>query len=229
MVLNNDAFLFLARLTPEERGDLSAAGKSIEIPKGELVFRLGDPPTHVHVLESGRVKIFHRNASGKEVVLWFCVPGELFGLAELQQGISRQVAAQASEDSRVLSIERSAFDAFVQRHPHAALLLIDVLSQRLRGLGQLVQAVISDDVNQRVAQLLLRLGKRHGRQHEDGLLIEMRLTHQEMANMIGTSRQSVTSLLNALKQRGVLDVKQRYLRIRDEAYLLKMAAEGEPG
>lgn len=223
---NRNPSLFFARLKPEERDELIVRGKREEIAKGKFVFRVGNPATHVYFLERGRVKIFHRNPSGKELLLWFCVPGEIFGLAELHQGGSRQVSAQASEQSRILSIERGEFDAFVERHPSAALVLIDVLSQRLRGLGHLVQAIVADDVNKRVAQLLIRLGKSYGRRDQDGtLVIEMRLTHQEMANMIGTSRQSVTSLLNALKQQGVLDIKNRYLQLRDEMFLQQMAAQ----
>lgn len=217
---------FLPQLTPAERDELTAQGKREEIAKGKFVFRVGSPATHVHFLERGRVKIFHRNPFGKELLLWFCVPGEIFGLAELRQGGSRQVSAQASENSQIVSVARSAFDAFVRQHPNVALLLIDVLSRRLRGLGHLVQAIVADDVNKRVAQLLMRLGKSYGRRNDSGILvIEMRLTHQEMANMIGTSRQSVTSLLNALKQQGVLDIKNRYLHIRDETLLQQMAGQ----
>ena len=217
--------LFLARLSASERDELTSIGRRDEIAKGQFVFRAGTPATHMHVLERGRVKIFHRNAAGKELLLWFCLPGEIFGLAELHQAGVRQVSAQASEPSQLISVERAAFDAFVERHPNAALLLIDVLARRLRGLGNLLQAIIADDVNKRVAQLLMRLATSYGHRGDDGMLvIDMRLTHQEMANMIGTSRQSVTSLLNALKQQRVVDTKNRRLCILDEQFLQQMAA-----
>lgn len=212
---------FLARLAPRDRGDLLRLALRREVAKGELIFQAGSAGNFVHFLEAGRVKVYHLSPSGKEVLLWFCLPGEIFGLAEVCHGGGRQVYAEACEPSSVLSVSQRDFKAYLETHPAAALLVNDVLACRLRNLGNVIQSLVASDVNERVAQLLVRLAATHGRKAPNGeVYLDIRLTHQEMANMIGTTRQSVTSALNALRRLGVLDFDDSHrLRIHSERLL----------
>lgn len=218
---------FLARLTQPDRDALLAYTTRRDVQRGKHVFEAGSPGNFVHFLEAGRIKIYHLSPSGKEVLLWFCLPGEIFGLAEVCYGGGRQVYAEACEGSSVLSVSQRDFKTFLESHPAAALLVNDVLACRLRNLGNVIQSLVASDVNERVAQLIVRLAATHGRKAVNGdIHLDIRLTHQEMANMIGTTRQSVTSALNALRRLGALDFDDSHrLRIHAD-HLLNKAALG---
>lgn len=213
---------FLARLSPYDRAVLLALTTRRHIQRGKHVFEAGSPGSFVHFLDTGRIKIYHLSPTGKEILLWFCLPGEIFGLAEVCHGGGRQVYAEACEGSWVLSVSQRDFKAFLENHPAAALLVNDVLACRLRNLGNVIQSLVASDVNERVAQLVVRLAATHGRKAVNGdIHLDIRLTHQEMANMIGTTRQSVTSALNALRRLGVLDF--------DDSHHLRIHREHLPG
>lgn len=198
---------FMARLGEVQRNELVRLANVRLLNKGELVFQAGSPADFTYFLETGRVKIFHQSRHGKEVVLWFCAAGEIFGLAEVcQGGDGRQVTAQACEPSKVLAVRGEAFQNFLEQNPSAALLVNDVLAHRLRSLGSVIQSLVENDVNERVVQLLARLIANYGRTVANGdVCLDIRITHQDMANMIGTTRQSVTSALNLLRRQGVLE------------------------
>lgn len=213
---------FIARLAENQRLELLRLATPRLLDKGELVFQAGSPGDFTYFLESGRVKIYQQSRSGNEVVLWFCAPGEIFGLAEVcKGGDGRQVTAAACEPSSVLAVRRETFQNFLEQNPTAALLVNDVLASRLRSLGNVIQSLVENDVNERVAQLLARLIASYGRTVANGdVCLDIRITHQDMANMIGTTRQSVTSALNLLRRRGVLefDANHRIL-VHDSAFL----------
>lgn len=183
------------------------------VERGDFIFRAGVSAKDVYILRSGRVKIFQLNNKGKETLLWFCAPGEVFGVSELCQGVPRRVYAQASERSEVIAVDREEFVRFLASHPDKALALIDLLSSRLRCLGFFLEGIATADVSQRVTMLLRHLGERYGRRAGNEIFIDMAITHQEMADMIGTTRQSVTTVLNELKRQGLLYCNNRRMRI----------------
>lgn len=201
----------MARIGTADRAQLLALAEHRTVGRHEIVYRAGDPAQYLYFLEGGRVKIYHLAPGGKEVLLWFCMPGETFGLTEICHGGNRQVYARGCEPSRLLCIPRPDFKAFIERCPAAALLVIDVLSSRLRVLGQAMQSLVADDVNERVVLLLSQLASRYGRPAADGgISLTIRITHQEMADMIGASRQTVTSALNDLRRSGVVDIDDNH-------------------
>lgn len=221
---------FIARLSPRDRDDLLRLAAGRGVAKGELIFQAGSAGHHVYFLETGRIKIYHLSPTGKEILLWFCLPGEIFGLAEVCHGGGRQVYAEASELSRVLCVRQDDFKTFLETHPAASLLVNDVLACRLRNLGNIIQSLVANDVNERVAQLIVRLAASHGRKGSNGdVCLDIRLTHQEMANMIGTTRQSVTSALNMLRRLGVLDFDDSHrISIHSERLLNESATRPRP-
>lgn len=221
---------FLAGLSEAARAELLVCAKRRQLRKGQHIFRAGSRGENVYILERGRAKIYELSQSGKEVILWFCLPGEIFGLAEIPHGAPREVSAVASMDSEVLAVPRDHFKQFLLAHSDAAFSLIDLLSSRMRMLGALMLAMATEEVPPRVAKLLLGLMTRYRGAcdlHErcDHHKIDLRLTHQEIADMSGTSRQSVSSLIVDWKQKGILFVHDHTIYIEDEPALKRLAGD----
>lgn len=216
---------FLAQLDPLDRRQLRAISQERLLSKGEVLFSAGDPGEYVFLLQSGRIKIHQLSGTGREVILWFCLPGEIFGLAEVAQGGGREVCAEACEASQVLVLTQDQFKGFITSHPQAALLSIQAMASRLRVLGHVLVNLVSDDVNTRIAKLLLRLSARYGQRVGQYVHLSIRLTHQEIADMVGTTRQTVTSVLADFRRRGVLRMDNRRILIESEDRLTGMIRE----
>jgi CRP/FNR family cyclic AMP-dependent transcriptional regulator len=198
--------VYLLNGLSEQLCELARIGKTRKFLKGELVFRSGEIAEGVFFLKSGKVKVCHPLSSGKEINLWFCFGGEIFGFAEAAQKGERTVTAQACEDSEILSIPSANFNAFLFEHPKVMFLLLQVMSSRLRCLSETLANVAGERVQTRLARLILWLCAHYGKQDKNILELNILLTHQEIADMIGTTRQTVSSIINDFKRRGILEI-----------------------
>lgn len=214
---------FLARLNSTDRAALSALATPLSIPRRGAIFTAGGPGKHVYFLETGKIKICQSSHSGSEIILWFCFPGEIFGLAEVSHGGGRGVSAYACEDSTVLALNRKDFLTYLGTHPDAVMLSMQALSTRLRGLGETVVNLVSDDANTRIAKLLLRLAASYGKRVAGAIHLNVPLTHEEIANMAGTTRQTVTTVIGQLRRQGVLSIENRCIQIENEERLTEIS------
>lgn len=210
----------LTRIPEDERADLLRLGTVKVFAKGDFIFSAGEPSHHVFLLLKGRIKIYQSSAVGKEAILWFCFAGELFGLAEAARGGERVVSAQSCNACEVLCIRQEEFNAFLGTHPKTSLVIIQVLACRLRVLGEVVINLISDDVRTRVLKMMLQLGTRCGIPTVHGLCLDIDLTHQEIADMIGTTRQTVTTTLAQLERDGLLAIQRHKIHITGSELLV---------
>ncbi|MDP2056239.1 MAG: Crp/Fnr family transcriptional regulator [Thiobacillus sp.] len=190
--------------------------------KGESIFRAGEMSQCVFLLLKGRIKIYQPSTVGKEAILWFCFSGELFGLAEAARGGERVVSAQACDTCEVLCIRQEQFNAFLETHPQTSLIIVQVLACRLRVLGDVVINLISDDVRTRILKMVLQLGTRCGIPSTRGLCLDIALTHQEIADMIGTTRQTVTTTLGQLERDGLLAIDRHKIHITGSELLAQV-------
>lgn len=212
----------LDQLTPEQLGALDQTGMLRKLLKGDFVFRSGENAEGVYFLKSGKIKVCHPLSSGKEVNLWFCFGGDIFGLAEAAQNGERAVNAQACVDSEVLSIPRESFNAYLFDHPQVMFLLLQVMSSRLRCLSETLANVAGEKVQTRLVRLMLWLCARYRKRDENNLVMNVLLTHQEIADMIGTTRQTVTSIMSDLKRKGILETRDHYIHILDQSLLVAL-------
>ncbi len=213
---------FRAQLGAEDLCALLEIATTQHYAKGDFVFRSGASGINVYFLRAGKVKIHQLSPTGREVILWFCFAGEIFGLAEVARGGGRVVNAQACESCEVLAVAQEQFRVFLDHRPRIAMLSMQVLSSRLRVLGEMFVNVVADDVNTRIAKLIVRLSARYGTRAGKEVFLNIPLTHQEMADMVGTSRQTVTTVLSALKRQGVLSIDNRRIHIESEELLNEM-------
>lgn len=205
---------FLSSLSTQDKQTLLAAGEKISFKKNEIIFQAGAADEYVYLLLDGRTKIYQLSPSGKEVIMWFCFENEIFGLAEVYRGTKRAVYARACCDTQVSRIHYRDFKQFLAGNTEAAILIIDLLSSRLRVLGDTLLNISSGDVISRILKLLTRLSARYGKQNGDNICLDIPLTHQEIADMISASRQTVSSVLSELKKEGVLRTHNRRILIQ---------------
>ena len=210
---------FYYNLSQNDKLDLQRIGVRRSYKREQLVFQTGKTSDEVYVLLEGRVKIYELSCEGREVILWFCFPGELFGLSEVMRIGVREVNAQACGNCEVLTVQKDDFERFIMSRPAAARGVIDVLSCRLRELSNVLLNLASDDVSSRVIKLITRLGARYGAIMDDNVYLDIPITHQEMADMIGTSRQTVTTVLGDLRRKGILRIEQRNICIQDPEWV----------
>jgi len=219
---SSDYTNFLDRLGSEEKQHLLNLGTRKHYLKDETICSLGRTNDEIFILATGRVKIFELTADGKEVILWFCTAGELFGISDALTANeigTRRINARSCGYTEVLSVNYQDFLQFVARFPKVSLPLLQLLSFRLREISEVLSDVTSVDVASRVLKLLRRLGNHYGRRVEHGIFLELPITHQEMADMIGASRQTVTTVLGDLKRRGLIQMEHRSMFIFEENWV----------
>lgn len=216
---------FLSKMDHTDRENLIALSNKHHYQKGDYIFQVGDPGKFVYLLVDGRAKISQLSTAGKEMILWFCLPGEIFGLAELPRGGTREVFAQACTDADVYVISREDFNAFLLKNPSTAMQIIDLLSCRMRVLGHVLMNLATDDVTSRIIKLILRLGARYPQSSHTCSHLEYPMTHQEIADMVGTSRQTVTGVLGQLRKKGVVSMERHRIRIENQEELEQLLSK----
>lgn len=204
---------FLDKLPNATQEDLLSIADEHHYAKSELIFTAGTESEYVYILKSGQIKIYELSPQGKEMILWFCFPGEVFGLSEITRGAKRSVYAHACTPSDIYVIKRTEFNEFLISHPPASMAIIDLLSCRLRGLSGMLSNLTSDDVASRVIKLLTRMSILYGVEKQDILYLNIHLTHQDIADMIGASRQTVSSTINQLKRDGLISIDNHSIHI----------------
>ncbi len=189
-----------------------------EYPKNSVILFEDDPGDALYIVSTGQVKVVLIGEDGREVILSVLSDGDFFGEMAIIDDEPRSAHVIAMKDSHLLVLRREAFQAQLEHHPKIALKLLRVLVQRLRRADEKIGGLVLLDVNGRVAQLLLDLAKESG-----GPKITRRLTHHTIAQMIGSSRETVSRAMRELVERGFIEVSRREITIRQRDSLHSLA------
>jgi CRP/FNR family transcriptional regulator/CRP/FNR family cyclic AMP-dependent transcriptional regulator len=207
-----------ARLSDPAMASLAARVRIRGYRRGEILFHKDDPGTSLFVVKAGRIKISVFSAEGKEAVFTVHGPGDVFGELALLDGAPRSATATAIEPSRLLTLDRTAFVAFLREQPDASLILLGDLAARVRRLSSQVEDLMFLDIPGRLARTLLRLGEQYGRRTARGVEIDLQITQTELGGMVGATRVSVNRLLHWFAERGLIAMdERRIVLIRPEA------------
>lgn len=212
-------FSFMNKLSAKEKNGLVALSYENIYKKGSYAFQANHLNDTIFILISGCIKIFRLAPDGKEVIQWFCMPGEIFGLTEANQSSLRELNAQALTQCKILCVPKKEFNQYLLKQPQLALLIIKQLSSRIRTLGDMLLNIAADDVMLRLTKILTRLCYLHGKLKGDSLILDIPLTQQEIADMIGASRQTVNSSLGKLQKQGYLKIENHCIHIKDSKTL----------
>ncbi len=214
---------FLARLSGDEYRRVREVGLDITVPANRSVFAQGDSHDGIYVIESGSVRTFYHGPSGRELTLAYWTPGHFVGGPEIFGGGHHMWSATTMTDSRLLYLRGASLQRLMPEMQGLAAGLVEGLVFKGKCYSALVQMLGTRSVLQRLAQLLLTLCELDGAQTPDGILIDRTLTHEELANMVGATRQWVTASLDRFQKQSLLEIKERKLVVLDRHRLERLA------
>ena len=208
--------------TPATLADLAARASRLDYPPGAWLCRQGEPAAHVFLLTAGEVAIVSPARAGAEQVYTIVRAGELIGELALLTSGRRTAGMRATSPATAWAIPREAFWAFLEATPAASAALLRQLAERLAAREALIDDLLSLDVKGRLAKALLGLAERHGVVDRDSTRIALRLTHRDLAGMVGASRENVSRALAGFRKRGFIDYDPDSIRLLDQAALRRL-------
>ncbi len=177
-------------------------------PKGSLLFVEGEQPRGVFILCSGRAKLTTSSTEGKVLIVKIAEPGEVLGVSATILGKAYEVSAETIEPAQLNFIKREDFLKFLNMEPEACMHTAQQLSEKYHAAQREIRSLgLSQTTAEKLAKLLLDWCDRGGEPTPKGLRLKVLLTHEEIAQMIGTTRETVTRLLSDLKRRKIIEVK----------------------
>lgn len=213
----------LGAVPAAELGKLVESMRRRNYRRGEVVFHQGDPGDTLHVIAAGRVKVVVLAEGGDEIVLFILGPGELFGEIALLDGGPRTATVVAVEHLETTTLKRQDFLDLLRRSPTALESVLAALAASLRRTTDELSDLVGLDLHARLAKRLLALADSHGRPVGDAIEIELPLTQEELAGMVGATRASVNKLLGIYEDRGAIARRGRHISVLKPG-LLRTAA-----
>lgn len=214
------------RLSPDRIQQLETRCRMKSYERRNLVYLPADASNSVLLLASGRIKLYHLTSEGKESLLALIEPGELFGeLAVLDAG-RREEFAETMAKSTVILIPRDEVQQLMEEHPVVSLNATRLMGLRRRRMERRLKSLLFCSNRERLIHLLLDLTAKYGQRDRDGIHLGIRLSHQELASMIGSTRETVTVTLGELQFERTVIVRRRQIILADIERLA--ASIGEP-
>jgi CRP/FNR family transcriptional regulator, cyclic AMP receptor protein len=209
----------LAHLGPDALARLAEKVELREVRRRDVVYLPGDPGESIFVVNGGRVKISKVTRDGKALTLNYCGPSELFGETSLVDGGAREEMAEAMENSMISEIEKGVFEDFLANNALLGLEMTRLLAKRRLDLENKLETLVFRDVTSKLAELLLELADEYGVEDSRGTLIALKITHQELANLIGSTRETVSLTLSQFKRKHLLTTDGRKVIVTDSESL----------
>jgi len=213
--------------------DIAAIGHATTMTHchpGQVILSPDDPPDRIHILKRGKVRVYRVSPDGKQLTLDIYERGTILGdMRLLGQERVPEAYAEAIDAAVICTITPDELRRLIQRYPIIGVNIITFLSRRLQEAERQLEAMAYQRVGQRLARKLVDLAQRFGVETVRGTLIQARLTQQELAEMIGTTRETLAHTLADFRRRELLDTEHHQVLIRDAERLAEVAGEGEPG
>lgn len=190
-----------------------------------VVCREGEPGDALFIVISGKLKVTAQSGDGKELILAILEDGETFSEMSLLDGQPRSASVTAVQDTQLLVIKRPDFLAYLEQHPRVSITLLVILSSRLREMDSMMGDMRFLDVRSRLAKMLSRLAMKHGRTAGNGSIrIDLKLSQEDLGNLICATRESINKQLRIWEDAGVLELCRGSLTIHHMTVLQAAAA-----
>lgn len=210
-------------LDDEVAAALESSMSSASLRRGEILFNEGDDGNQLYVVTEGKIKLGRTSPDGRENLLAILGPGQMFGELSFFDPGPRSATATAVTDVELKSLGHEALSPVLNAHPDVAHALLNQLAGRLRRTNEVVGDLVFSDVPGRVAKALLDLASRFGRRADDGVHVNHDLTQEELAQLVGASRETVNKALADFASRGWLRLEPRSVVILDLERLQRRA------
>jgi CRP-like cAMP-binding protein len=200
-------------LTNHELGHLAVSGSRRKFPAKNVVFQEGEPGEVLLIILSGKVKVLLSGKNGQEFILALLGPGNFFGEMAILESAPRSASVITVEPCEFLLLSQKDVTALLKKHPTIALKILKNLSQRLRKTNEHIRSLVMFDIYGRVSRCLLNLAETQGGRANGQFLVPNRPSFQELANMVGCSRETLSRAIKALKDNGCLTVTRNTIYI----------------
>jgi len=204
-------------LTPREMQELNRITTMSHVPRGRVFYRPEEPGEVLFILKEGRVQLYRISPEGKKLVITTLGPHTLFGEMALLGAKMHNTFAEAIEDCLICVMSRTDLERLILNKPQVALRILEVTGKRLREAEERLENMAFKGIPARLASLLLRLAEEQGSDEISGL------THQDLAESVGTYRETATQVLNDLKSQGLIDIGRKRIKILDAEKLAEVA------
>jgi CRP/FNR family transcriptional regulator, cyclic AMP receptor protein len=206
-------------LDEEELRGIEGIMKERYYKKNSIVVSEGNQGDSMFIVKSGKVKIYKTDVSGKEIILDVKGENKMFGEVTLFTEVDYPATVKTIEDSEIFILENRELEKVVEGSPKLSLSIIKVLGKRLLKSQQKLKELVMDDVYMRTARELLSLAEKYGKKKDGSIELELGLTREEIANIVGTSRETVSRVLSRFGKEGSIEIEGRKISIVDEKKL----------
>jgi CRP-like cAMP-binding protein len=217
---------WLSELSDAETQRLLRASSACEYAQGATVFEPAAEPHSVYLLERGLVRIFRLSRLGDEATLGYVRPGEVFGELGVFGDQPRESFASAVRASRVWRVPRVELKRILDTHPRIALSVTTQIGKRMKRIESRVEHLVFRSLRARLARILLELGEDFGSSDDGARVIDIPLSQQELAALVGATRQSVNACLGELRAEKLIDYRRRRIALLDAPALREAAERG---
>lgn len=217
-----------AGVSPPARADVAASARTRQLSPGHILFREGDPAGTFFMVDEGSIKLTQVDAAGHQVLLRLAGPGDALGGAGALGGETYPVTAEAMGPASVMEWPAETFAVLLERHPRLALNMLRFVAERLHALQVQFRQVTTERVEQRVARALIRMVHHAGKRVPEGVLIDLPLSREEIAQMTGTTVFTVSRIMSRFEADGLVDSGRQRIVVRKPHALMRVAEEIGP-
>lgn len=232
--MDKDKLWYLSRinlfsdLDPATLKELDRVSPMVLVPRGAILLRPDEPPSVLYFLKRGRVRLYKVKPDGREVTLAVLGDGNVFGATGSIDLGGEGTYAQVMDEALVCAMHLADVEELLRRQPAVAMRLISLLGERVRDLETMVENLTHLDVGCRLLFLLTGLAKDFGTAADDGFTcLDVPLTHEEIATMVGSTRETVSATLSRLAKEGIVRTGRRQVQIQLTAAAAVLAGNGD--
>ncbi len=217
-----------SQLSASDIADLEAQSQLRKLKKGDPVYLPTEQADGVLLIAQGRVKVCHATPDGKQSILGFLDVGEIFGELSILGNERRDEYVEAAEKTTLVLLPKEAITAVLRKYPELVLGITKLIGVRRQRVEKRLRNLLFRSNRERVIHLIIELCEKYGRQTEAGITLEIRLSHQEMASIIGSTRETVTVVLGQLQKEELIQIARRRVVILDLQRLAIAVNESAP-
>lgn len=211
-IKNCDLF---SQLSASDIADLESQSKVRKLKKGDPVYLPTEQADGVLLVAQGRVKVCHATPDGKQSILGFVDVGEIFGELSILGSSRRDEYVEATEKATLVLLPKDAINRVLRKYPELVLGVTKLIGMRRQRVEKRLRNLLFRSNRERVIHLLIELCEKYGRRADSGITLDIRLSHQEMASIIGSTRETVTVVLGQLQKESLIQIARRRVVILD--------------